>query len=187
MYNSLRASVLRGNLFRQRQLLENASSTKRFLSTQDPGKRRIVLALYRQMLRWCDETDSDIPLSGFIPPVYMTPPQLNENSLREMATNPESSVALMFPPKTEVDETHLTCLIHNSAEAKSFLRGTFRLNSAPANPDKLKMRISLAFDGIKSLNALKLALVDLKAKLATHRDREGVEFRVGQGTCSWQR
>ena len=46
------------------------------------SRKRIVLMLYRQLLRWCDETDKDIPLSQSVPPIHLSPPQINSDSLK---------------------------------------------------------------------------------------------------------
>jgi hypothetical protein len=191
MQNSLRAGNLRGRIDKDlfqlalfRSPCRYPMDARRQFASETAGKQRISLALYRQLLRWCDDTEDNVPLDYYIPPVYMKPPQIDEQSLRLLAAGDENSrvKASMFPPKSLIDEKHITCPVHTSADARSFLRAVFRLNAATTtNPDDQKQRISLAFEGLKSLSELTQALEELKKNRETHMDRDNVTFRVGQG------
>lgn len=159
--------------------------------------RRICKALYRQLLRWCDDTDQTVPLSKFIPPVHMKPPQIHPVSLRLVAQkDPASPLSRFastdfFPPNALIKETELTVPLTNSADAKQFFRAIFRMNAYPppeTSPSSTfdsttlrKEQVSLAFEGLKSLNEVSIQkikiLMDLRAQ---HWDRTGVNFRVGQ-------
>ncbi|KAG7353510.1 hemimethylated DNA binding domain yccV-containing protein [Nitzschia inconspicua] len=169
---------------------------------------RICKALYRQLLRWCDDTDQSIPLSKFIPPLHMKPPQVHPASLRLAAAAQkgsssssvqENSISLIdyLPPNILIKETELTVPIANSSDAKQFLRAIFRMNAYPPDDetttkttgsvflnDTVTMRkeqVSMAFEGLRNLNELstqKLAVL-IDAR-NKHRDRTGVTFRVGQ-------
>eukprot|EP00980_Cylindrotheca_fusiformis_P028896 scaffold22671_cov164-Cylindrotheca_fusiformis.AAC.5 len=154
--------------------------TRQFASESE-NKSRITLALYRQLLQWSNSVDDDVPLSFFVPPVHMSPPQVDSKSLQLMARNDKASKVdvSIFPEGTIVEESELAIPIRNSVDVKKFFRGIFRLNSAPSNPDKQKQRISLAFEGLKSLNELTQALDDLRKSRERNRNRENVEYRVG--------
>ena len=142
------------------------------------GNHRIVLALYRQLLRWCHDTEASIPLSQFIPPVYMTSPQIDVERLKILT---EDEKAKLFPPNSIIQSNQITCPIHNSMDARTFFRAVFRLNKAVIDdPTIQKQRVSLAFEGVRSLNELNQALKILKQKRARHVLRDGVDLRVGQ-------
>jgi hypothetical protein len=110
-------------------------------------------------------------------------PQIDEKTLSALADGSDSlRVKLsMFPPNTVVDSKKLACPIKNSADVRAFFRSIFRLNAAESNADLQKQRISLAFEAIKSLNELTEALEDLKKNSEGRTNREGVNFRVGEG------
>jgi heat shock protein HspQ len=158
-----------------------AGSIRPFASLEATGtKQRISLALYRQLLRWCNETDDEVPLSFFVPPVYMSAPhQLDPRSLEALSEEEKTS---RFPANSIIESNQITCPIHTSADAKTFFRAVFRLNRAPSDTadETQKQRITLAFEGIRSLNELSQGLATLKEKRAKHIVREGVDFRVGQ-------
>jgi hypothetical protein len=166
-----------------RRTRQQLGSVSRQFATGSENKARITLTLYRQLLEWTKSVEDDVPLSHFIPPVHMSPPQIDETSLRLMATHDNNSRldASIFPEGTIVKENQITVPIRNASDVKNFFRGVFRLNSAPANPDKQKQRVSLAFEGLKSLNELSQALEDFQRRRGNHTDRENVAFRVGQG------
>lgn len=160
-------------MYRTRLAQSLRKSNQRYLGTISESKSRITIALYRQLLGWSKSIDDDVPLSYYIPPVHLSPPQIdpkNLNSIKELA----------FPENTIVDDNQITVPIHKASDVRAFFRGVFRINSGPTNPDKLKQRISLAFDGLKSLNELSQAIDDLKTKQKNHIDRDNVKFRVGQ-------
>ena len=164
-------------------LVDTSVSHHCHFSTAAGGKQRVSIALYRQLLRWCDTTEGNVPLSFYIPPIFLQPPQIDEKSLSALADGSDSlRVNLsMFPSKTLVDSKKLACPIKNSADVRAFFRSIFRLNAAESSADMQKQRISLAFEAIKSLNELTEALADLKNNSQEHTNREGVNFRVGEG------
>jgi hypothetical protein len=197
---SSRAAMLPSSLLRSRnQNVGNFITTRcasvshyrHFSTAARGGKQRIIaLALYRQLLRWCDTTEDNVPLSFYIPPIYLQPPQIDEKTLSALAdgkSESSSKVNLsMFPPNTLVDSKKLVCPIRNSAHVRAFFRSVFRLTAAEsldtdADDMQQKQRISLAFEAIKSLNELTGALADLKNNSEQHTNREGVNFRVGDG------
>lgn len=153
-------------------------------ATSGAGKQRISLALYRQLLRWCHDTDDDVPLSSFVPPVYMTAPQQIEE--HRLASLSEEEKVQWFPAHSIIESNHITCPIRNAVDAKKLFRAVFRLNRDPAaansddDADIQKQRITLAFEGIRSLNELSRGLQKLKYNRAKHVLRDNVEFRVGQ-------
>jgi hypothetical protein len=168
----------------------------RYLVTSSSAskKQRVPLTLYRQLLRWCDDTEVGIPLSIYVPPFGIQPPQVDGLALRalaESANNNSSDIGVedstarvkpsMFPPNTVIQSHHLTCPIRNSADARSFFRAIFRLNAGQINPEARKQHIAMAFEALKSLNELNEALDDLKRTRNSRMDRENVRFRVGQG------
>jgi hypothetical protein len=193
MYSSLRSGGF-GNraslsthivalVFLQPSIHHSIAARRRF-TLKGEGRSHIVLALYRQLLRWCDDTEDDLPLSYFIPPVYLKAPQIEEKNLQLLATGDSESriKRSTFPSKASIDETQLTSPIHSSVDARSFFRGVFRLNAwAETDPANEKQRIGLAFEGLKSLNELTHALTDLKERRKRHVDRNNVEFRIGKG------
>lgn len=183
MYNPSRHR----SLYLKRRTLANLlkeGESRRLLSQQD-NHARITVALYRQLLQWSNSVSDDIPLSYYIPPVYLSPPRIDRDTLKLMSVKSGDSkvAASIFPKNTIVKENQLVVPIRNSADVKKLFRGIFRLNCKPANPDKQKERISLAFDGLRSLNELSKALKDSAKERETHLDREHVNYRVGQGTC----
>ena len=119
------------------------------------GKQRIIITLYRQLLRWCDETQVEVPLSFYVPPVYLEPPKVDGQSLKLLASNsPDSPVPQsMLPSKSLIEENQLTVPIHSSSDARAFFRSVFRLNSRGTGDEEnteeiQKQRISLAFEGL---------------------------------------
>ena len=163
--------------FLHRLSTSTVHSTRKISSEPAAGKRRVSLALYRQLLRWCTETDEDIPLSFFIPPVYMKEPQIDVGRLAVLSDKER----LLFPSNSILETNHITCPIHNSEDARKFFRAVFRVNHAPTkDPQVQKQRVTLAFEGIRSLNTLSQGLHGLKLNRAKHVLRDGVDFRVGQ-------
>jgi heat shock protein HspQ len=180
---------------------------------KNSSHKRIALMLYRQLLRWCDETDKNIPLSQSIPPIHMSPPQINPDSLlaliessgilkstnasenddgvksKSVESSPYSSV---FSPRTSsIEKSGIT--IHSvptSAEAKEIVKAVFRMNASTIEEQDRKNQLSLAFEWIKTLNELTQQLEEMKTNRRNHQNREGVDFRVGQivkhRTLSWR-
>lgn len=157
-----------------------------FSNAQARGKTRIGLTLYRQLIAWCKGTDSNIPLSHFIPPITLQPPRIDEQALQSLAETGDvqknKGQQSMFPPGTLIHANKLSSPIQSSDDLLSFIRGIFRLNAKEKNPEAQKEHISLAFDTLRSLNELSEALTDLKKSREAHADRENVKFRIGQGT-----
>lgn len=107
----------------------------------------------------------------------MTAPQIDVERL-QLLTEEEKA---KFPPNSILQSNQITCPIHNSKDARDFFRAVFRLNKAVTNDATIqKQRVSLAFEGIRSLNELTQALKILKQNRAKHVLRDSVEFRVGQ-------
>lgn len=184
MYNPSRYKSLYLNRRTLADLLKRGESRRR-LSQQD-NQARITVALYRQLMQWSNSVSEDVPLSYYIPPVFLSPPRIDRDTLKLMSVKSGNSkvAASIFPKNTIVKDDQLVVPIRNSEDVKKLFRGVFRLNSKPANPDKQKERISSAFDGLRSLNELSKALEDLRKEREKHIDRENVNYRVGQGTRS---
>ena len=166
------------------------------------GHKRICLTLYRQLLRWCNETDSNIPLKQFIPPIHMEPPQIHPDSLKKLASNSKddsttSSTTNYFPPVSIIKEKEMTIPIYNSNDVKQFIRGIFRMNAYPPttlqtqNNDKnshthnmntmIKEQVSLAFEAVRNLNELKVQNIKMLIESRNkHYDRTNVLYRIGQ-------
>lgn len=157
--------------------------SRRNFATDKSGKQSITLALYRQVLRWCESTEDNFPLSYFVPPIYLKPPQVDAESLRLLATGDEKSRihSSMIPSKSKIEEHQATYFIQSTHDIKAYARVMFRLNSRQSNPDIQKQRVTAAFEGIKSLNELTVLLESFKENRERHMDRENVRFRVGQG------
>ena len=157
----------------------------RGFSNHQPGKARIALTLYRQLIAWCKDTDNEIPLSHFVPPITLQPPRVEEHGLRSLAEADEVEShrvkRSMFPAETTFLPNMLTSPILNSSELLSFFRAIFRLNMVESSSEIQKQHISLAFDALRSLNELSDALNNLKKKREAHQNRKNIEFRIGQG------
>lgn len=110
----------------------------------------------------------------------MAEPQIEANRLADLSERER----WMFPANSILEANQITCPIRNSADARNFFRAIFRLNRAPnttANSEEVhKQRITLAFEGIRSLNELSRGLQGLKQNRAKHVLRDGVKFFVGQ-------
>jgi hypothetical protein len=171
----------------------SSESTRRrlFSTVNDSGKQRISLTLYRQLLRWCDYTSDDIPLSFYVPPIYIQSPQVDQQGLSDLveAAAAKDSIddvknkkiqRVTLPFNSIIQTKQLACPVHTSADAKAFFRAIFRLNASQADGDLQKQRISLAFEALKSLNELTQTLETLKQSQQSHMDRSNVYFRVGQ-------
>eukprot|EP00532_Pseudo-nitzschia_australis_P000440 CAMPEP_0168188126 /NCGR_PEP_ID=MMETSP0139_2-20121125/15456_1 /TAXON_ID=44445 /ORGANISM="Pseudo-nitzschia australis, Strain 10249 10 AB" /LENGTH=794 /DNA_ID=CAMNT_0008110493 /DNA_START=125 /DNA_END=2509 /DNA_ORIENTATION=+ len=146
--------------------------------------KRITLTLYREILRWCDGTDKDIPLSQSVPPIHLSPPQINSSGLKNLvaALGGGGNGSFFFSPQTcLLKETGITVhSVPTSVEAKEIVRTVFRINAPTTNEVDQKVQLSLAFEWIKGLNELTKRLKEMKIKRTKHENREGVKFRIGQ-------
>lgn len=119
-------------------------------------------------------------MSHFIPPVSLSPPEIEASRLKELLSSEE--LRAQFPPKSIFKERSIISPIHNASMAKLFFRAVFRLNkdTPGGSAEHQKIRVSLAFDALRSLNELTGAIETLEKKRALHIDRNGVTFGVGQ-------
>lgn len=149
---------------------------------------RLGRILYRQLIRWCKTTDKALPLSALVPPVTLKPPHVEEKYLKKLASPRDEHwkhVSQLLPPKSMVEENQITIPIHTSEDAESLFKVVFRINAQVCSPELLKLRTSIAFDALKSLNELTSGLTALKHQRETHLDRTGVRYHVGQGNHGW--
>jgi hypothetical protein len=145
---------------------------------------RLGRILYRQLIRWCKTTDKALPLSSVVPPVTLKPPHVEEESLKKLASPPDAHwkhVSQLLPPKSMVEENHITIPIHTSEDAENLFKVVFRMNAEISSSEVLKLRTSVAFDALKSLNELTRGLKSLKDQREKHLDRTDVHYHVGQG------
>lgn len=155
---------------------------RRFLtSAADNG--RLGRNLYRQLIRWCRNTDKMIPLSSFVPPVTLKPPHVEEESLQKLASHDADfqHVSGLLPSNSKVEAHQMTVPVANSKDAESLFRVVFRMNQGDASQEVFKQRISTAFEALKSLNQLTGGLTSLQEQREKHLDRDGVLYHVGEG------
>ena len=149
-------------------------TARRLTSAADNS--RLGRNLYRQLIRWCKNTDKAIPLSSFIPPVTLKPPHVEQASLQ----NWQHFSGLALPPNSKVQAHQMTVPIANSEDAANLFRVVFRMNRGETNHEVFKQRISTAFEALKSLNQLSSGLASLLEQREKHLDRDGVLYCVGQ-------
>lgn len=157
----------------------SASAARHLTSAADNG--RLGRNLYRQLIRWCRNTDETIPLASFVPPVTLKPPHVEEESLQKLAESDDTDWQHMLPPNTKVEDHQMTVPIANAKDAESLFRVVFRMNQNDASQKVFKQRISTAFEALKSLNQLTGGLSSLQEQREKHLDRDGVLYHVGQG------
>jgi len=139
-------------------------------------------------LRWCNDAEknfgSNAPLEA-VPPVHFEAGLLDEAGLARFVESdksgkvPSSSLSYTVSSKNN----QLTVPVHIVSDVKKLLKMVFRINSkAPTsiNPELQKERTSLAFDALRSLNALTERLESQKNLREDHLDREGVQYSIGQ-------
>ncbi|MGK3746679.1 MAG: hypothetical protein ACI90V_013542, partial [Bacillariaceae sp.] len=104
--------------------------TKTSSNHDNTAHKRITLMLYRQLIRWCDDMNEDIPLTQLVPPVHIEPPQINSDSIRLLSRDdPKSPVSSrFFPPTALIKENGITVSVPSSTDAKQLVRGAFRMN-----------------------------------------------------------
>ncbi len=155
------------------------------------SQKRISLVLYRQLLRWCNETDKDIPLGPALPPIHFSPPQINADSLKGMIDKNDKHSTIFSPETSVVNKSGIAVhIVPTSHDAKQIVRAVFRMNAATSDEQERRDQVSLAFEWIKNLNELTQQLEEMKKRRMQHGNREGVEFRVGQvvkhKTLAWR-
>lgn len=174
-----------------------AGSHRRFSAeSKKSPEGRLARTLYRGLLRWCDEPRNDVPLVSFVPPVYLSPPSIDESGLKALASTVAAvnskgrsseidprleRIWHMLPAHSIVEHHQLTVLIRNVSDVRGLLRALFRLHGDAAAHDAMAEKMtSLAFDTFKSLNELTEALQQLRKQREEHLDRTGVTYSVGQ-------
>ena len=149
---------------------------------------RLGRTLYRQLIRWCRNTDRAIPLSSFVPPVTLKPPHVEQESLQKFASKDDdwTRVSQLLPSNSKVEPHQMIVPIANAEDAANLFRVVFRMNNVEdTSQEVFKQRISTAFEALKSLNQLTGGLESLKEQREKHLDRTGVLYRVGQGRITW--
>jgi len=157
-------------------------SRRHFSSSSN--NNRLGRTLYRQLIRWCRNTDKAIPLSSFVPPVTLKAPHVEEESLDKLALHiPDwEQVSGLLPPNSKVEAHQMIVPIFSSEDAANLFRVVFRMNNQKdPSPEVFKQRITTAFEALKSLNQLTGGLTSLKEQREKHLDRDGVFYHVGQG------
>jgi hypothetical protein len=158
------------------------------MSGASTNNGRLGRILYRQLIRWCRETDKAHPLSSVVPPVTLTTPLVAEESLKKLISPPDAHwqyVSQLLPQKSKVEAHQITIPIHTSDDAGNLFRVVFRMNAGISSPEVLKHQTSMAFDALKSLNKLTRGLKSSKKLREQHLDRTGVRFHIGQGKQDW--
>jgi len=108
------AAITTASFRRQPSMSATYSSSSSLAISSSPHKR-VTLTLYRQLLRWCKDTDDKVPLSQSIPPIHMSPPQINSNSLLGLI---ESQDGIFTRSTSVVKESGITIhSVPNSTEA----------------------------------------------------------------------
>lgn len=152
---------------------------------------RITKTLYRQLLRWCNESPP-IPLATLVPPVHLESPDNVDPFRLEVLSIPPSDlddpvvakVRNILPPQAEMERTSLTVPVRSVQDVKNVIRSVFRLNADIRNDEKAaqhqKHRLSATFTALKSLNELSGGLESIQEQRQQHMDRTNVDFLVGQ-------
>ncbi|GAX09532.1 hypothetical protein FisN_16Lh225 [Fistulifera solaris] len=147
---------------------------------------RVARTLYRHLLKWCRATDPALPLTQWLPPIYLRAPEEVEPYHLEMLATTDNSndaavqLARQTLPHAQFHKHHLVVPIMHSGDLRNFFRALFRINAyLPVEGSYQKKRIDNAFQALKSLNQLTSETI---APFAQQRriDRTGVQFSVGQ-------
>ena len=171
------AAITTASFRRQPSMSATYSSSSSLAISSSPHKR-VTLTLYRQLLRWCKDTDDNIPLSQSIPPIHMSPPQINSNSLLGLI---ESQDGIFTRSTSVVKESGIT--IHSvptSNAAKQMIKAVFRMNAVTTDEQDMKEQLSIAFEWVKTLNELTKQLEEMTIKRRKRLNREGVKYKIGQ-------
>ena len=173
-------------------------------------QKHLAKVIYRQILRWCDTITYDVPFDP-TPPVTLGSPRIDEDALSkliefrsridEVVQNHEERMTEkddyyqyinnLLPPNTVFHSNGkmITIPLSDAADLRSLIRVTYRLNSQ-TKEDKiskneldqiLKDRVSLGFDVLRSLTDLSEVLEKRKEKRIRHFNRDGINYKVGQG------
>ncbi|CAB9513357.1 Tetratricopeptide repeat [Seminavis robusta] len=143
-----------------------------------------------------------MPLSAFVEPFTLSPPQIDETRLRSLHdfhqdhSNLEdrllTTIYGLLPPQTHIYNHQLQLHIRNTRQLRNLIRAVFRLNSnsvqVQEDADLQKTRIAHAFQTLRALNELtSTALVQLDQQRTEHATRNStttttssMEFYVGQ-------
>lgn len=149
---------------------------------------RVSRTLYRHLLQWCRATDAALPLTQWLPPVYLkAPEEVDPYHLEMLATtthNNDDPVVLQFARQhlrhAQIHKHHLVASVTHSTDLKDFFRALFRINAAlPVQESYQKTRVDNAFQALYNLNQLSCETI---APFMQQRriDRSGVHFAVGQ-------
>ena len=187
-------------LLRRRWISSNSASLPTTTATPAAAVRstttnpqgRLAKSLYRQLLRWCQDTGSDFPLSSFVPPVTLhAPTSIDEQMLQSLLFQQadDDSIMKLLPSNAKIAPTFLTVPIHTARDAMLFFKAIYRMNRhhhyhVDQNNNNIdqhqKQRVTWAFQAMKSLNELTDSINEMKAQAELHKNREGVKFNVGQ-------
>lgn len=157
---------------------------------KNESQKRVSRTLYRQLLRWCDATDTNIPLSrSVIPPIRLTPPQIHVESLLSLLSQNENNSSVW--QNALVTENGITIpSVGSSKTARELIRQVFRMNTTTTSSEDKKEQLTLAFEWTRALNELNERLEELAVDREHHTDRTGVSFRIGQivkhTTAGWR-
>lgn len=159
----------------------NVTTPRHFFSTTTTGQNRLGRTLYRQLLRWCKDTGSEIPLSSYVPPVTTMPPIVDEGALKRLSEGKEEAIRNLLPSNTIFEDNMMTVPLRKASDIQNFFRAVYRMNmNSDVTAEVQKQRVSMAFETLKSVNELTGALEDIQKEREKHLNREGVHFSVGQ-------
>jgi hemimethylated DNA binding protein len=165
-----------------RDPVDNVNS--RHFSTSSP-QDRLSRTLYRQLLRWCQDTGDDIPLSKYVPPVTTMPPIVDQDAMRLLHEGKDENheIRNLLPSSSMFEHNMMTVPLRKASDIKNFFRAVYRMNASNAadlSDEVRKQRVSMAFETLKSVNELTGALQDIKKQREKHLNRDGVNFCIGQ-------
>jgi hemimethylated DNA binding protein len=160
---------------------------------QQQQQQRMVKALYRQLIKWCQSAgDSKLPLTSFVPPIHMTSPGQIDGFRLELVAQKKAAANMVFldpvvervynwiPPQSQVQTRHITIPIHSFDDLRQFFRFIFRMNQDAPSPEYQKERIDVTFESLRSLNEMRQSIEALKKQREKHLDRTNVQYKVGQ-------
>lgn len=159
-----------------------------------PPSRKIARTLYRQLLRWCRATDSNIPLVSIIPPIHLqAPEQIDLVRFQALAKGDrvytkEDDCTVQYaqsrlPRQTMYTSNGMTIPLHSIQDVSNVIHAVYRINSKELvdyNVEHQKQRITLAFEALKTLNELTTRIEVLQSRRQEHSNRDNVTFHIGQ-------